>query len=108
MFENFVEYFNGFKNLMERGSVLSEDEEIIMSWWNYLGDETKFKNVTVCELKYITFESPNRNFELEMIKKGIYKLSFNSKSKDYSISEGEIVGDFYTIRNWFKKRNYLK
>lgn len=26
----------------------------------------------------------------------------------YDRSKGEITGDFYKLRDWFKKRNYLK
>ena len=65
-------------------------------------------------------DTDNRKFKLEINKDDAVVLSYyykklivdNGKCKDYStpddINENIIIGDFYTLRNWFKKRNYLK
>ena len=120
MFEYFNVYFHRFKNFYETGDVLTKKERILLGWWNYLGDNTKFKNVVLNEFDNITFESGNRKFKLEINKDDAVVLSYyykklivdNGKCKDYStpddINENVIIGDFYTLRNWFKKRNYLK
>ena len=99
------------KEEMERltGNGLSKRENQVVAWWNYLGDDTKFKNVVMEELSYVTFESKNRKFKLEITGDHIYKLTYIYRSENkYDRSNGEIEGDFYTLRNWFKKRNYLK
>lgn len=99
------------KEEMERltGNGLSNRENQVVAWWNYLGDDTKFKNVIMEELSYITFESKNRKFELEITGDHIYKLTYIYRSGNkYDRSKGQITGDFYKLRDWFKKRNYLK
>jgi len=99
------------KEEMERltGNGLSKRENQVIGWWNYLGDDTKFKNVVMEELSYITFESKNRKFKLEITGEHIYKLTYTYRNGNrYDRSNGEIEGDFYTLRSWFKKRNYLK
>ena len=120
MFENFGCYLEGFRNFYETGDILSKKERMLLDWWNYLGDNTKFKNVVLNRFTYITFESGNRTFKLEVNDDYTYSLSYcykkliadNGKCKDYStsddIDESTIRGDFYKLRNWFKKRNYLK
>lgn len=120
MFENFTVYFHRFKNFYETGDILTKKERILLEWWNYLGDNTKFKNIVLNEFDNITFESGNRKFKLEINKDDAVVLSYyykflivdNGKCKDYStpddINENIVVGDFYTLRKWFKKRNYLK
>lgn len=120
MFGNFMYYFNGFKNYCETGDVLNKEERLLVDFWNYLGDNTKFKNITLNGFDSITFESKNRTFKLEVNDEYTYSLSYyynalivdNGKCKDYStpddIFETTIKGDFYKLRNWFKKRNYLK
>ena len=84
----------------------------VLNHWNmlkYLDDNTKFKNVVMEELSSITFESKNRKFELEITDNHNYKLTYIYRSGNkYDRSKGQIFGDFYKIRNWFKKRNYLK
>jgi hypothetical protein len=99
------------KEEMERltGNGLSNRENQVVGWWRYLGDDTKFKNVVMEELSYVTFESKNRKFKLEITGDHIYKLTYIYRSGNkYDRSKGEISGDFYTLRSWFKKRNYLK
>jgi len=99
------------KEEMERltGNGLSNKENLLLTWWNYLGDNTKFKNIVMEELSFITFESNNRKFELEINGDHIYKLTYIYRSENkYDRSEGQIFGDFYQLRKWFKKRNYLK
>ena len=120
MFENLGYYLEGFKNLVETGDVLSKKERLLLDWCNYLSDNTKFKNIVLNEFNDITFESSNRNFKLEINDDYTFSLSYyynklivdNGKCKDYStpddINENKISGNFYTLRNWFKKRNYLK
>lgn len=120
MFENLGYYIEGFKNLVETGDILSKRERMLLEWWNYLGDNTKFKNVVLNHFTYITFESSNRTFKLEINDDYTFSVSYyykklivdNGKCKDYSTSEDIneciVSGDFYTLRNWFKKRNYLK
>ena len=120
MFENLGYYIEGFKNLVETGDVLSKRERMLLEWWNYLGDNTKFKNVVLNRFDNITFESSNRTFKLEINDDYTFSLSYyykklivdNGKCKDYSTSEDIneciVSGDFYKLRNWFKKRNYLK
>ena len=117
----FRQYFFGYKNYCETGDVLSKEERLLVDFWNYLGANTKFKNITLnCDFESITFESKNRTFKLEVNEDYTYSLSYyynklivdNDKCKDYStpsdIFESVVKGDFYTLRNWFKKRNYLK
>lgn len=120
MFENFTHYYNGFKNFNETGDVLSKRERMLLEWCNYLFDNTKFKNIVLNYFNNITFESGNRNFKLEINDDYTVSLSYyykklvadNGKCKDYStpndINTSIVKGDFYTLRNWFKKRNYLK
>ncbi len=120
MFENLGYYLEGFKNFAETGDVLSKKERIFVEWWNYLGDNTKFKNIVLHHFTFITFESSNRTFKLEINNDYTFSLSYhykklivdNGECKDYStpddINECIVSGDFYTLRNWFKKRNYLK
>ena len=120
MFENFGEYYNGFKNFCETGDILSKKERMLLEWCDYLLDNTKFKNIMLNRFNDITFESGNRTFKLEVNDDYTYSLSYyykkliadNGKCKDYStsndINESTVRGDFYTLRNWFKKRNYLK
>ena len=120
MFGNFGYYFEGFKNFVETGDVLTKKERLLVDFWNYLGDNTKFKNITLNCLDSITFESKNRTFKLEVEDDYTYSLSYyynklivdNGKCKDYStpndIFKSIVKGDFYTLRNWFRKRNYLK
>lgn len=113
-FENIVDHMKEIindKEEMERltGNGLSNRENQVVAWWNYLGDDTKFKNVVMEELSYITFESKNRKFKLEIADDHIYKLTYIYRSGNkYDRSKGQINGDFYTLRDWFKKRNYLK
>lgn len=120
VFENFREYYNGFKNFCETGDILSKKERMLLEWCDYLLDNTKFKNIMLNRFNDITFESGNRTFKLEVNDDYTYSLSYyykkliadNGKCKDYStsndINESTVRGDFYTLRNWFKKRNYLK
>jgi len=120
MFENFEYYLEGFKRFAETGDVLSKKERILLEWCNYLLDNTKFKNIVLNRFNDITFESKNRTFRLEVNDDYTYSLSYyyrklyadNGKCKDYStpddVYESTVKGDFYTLRNWFKKRNYLK
>lgn len=99
------------KEELERltGNGLSNKENQLLTLWNYLGDNTKFKNIVMEELSSITFESKNRKFELEVNDDHIYKLTYIYRSGNkYDRSKGQIIGDFYTLRKWFKKRNYLK
>ncbi len=120
MFENLGYYLEGFKNFVETGDVLSKKERMLLDWFNYLSDNTKFKNISLNHFNDITFESGNRTFKLEVNDDHTYSLSYyyrklyadNGKCKDYStpddVYETTVKGDFYTLRNWFKKRNYLK
>lgn len=112
--ENIIDHMKEIindKEEMERltGNGLSNRENQVVAWWNYIGDDTKFKNVVMEELSYVTFESKNRTFKLEITDNHIYKLTYIYRSGNkYDRSKGQINGDFYTLRNWFKKRNYLK
>ena len=112
--ENIIDHMKEIindKEEMERltGNGLSNRENQVVAWWNYIGDDTKFKNVVMEELSYITFESKNREFKLEITDNHIYKLTYIYHSGNkYDRSKGQINGDFYTLRSWFKKRNYLK
>jgi len=120
MFGNFISRFNAFAQFAETGDVLTKRERLLLEWCNYLFDNTKFKNIVLNHFNDITFESSNRNFKLEINDDYTFSLSYyynklvvnNSKCKDYStpddINESTIIGDFYQLRNWFKKRNYLK
>jgi len=120
MFENFKYYLEGFKRFAETGDVLTKRERILLEWYNYLSDNTKFKNIVLNHFNDITFESGNRTFKLEINDDYTFSLSYyykklivdNGKCKDYSTSEDIneciVSGDFYKLRNWFKKRNYLK
>ena len=120
MVENFSYYLEGFKNFVETGDVLSKKERMLLEWWNYLGDNTKFKNIVLNYFNDITFKSSNRNFKLEINDDYTFSLSYyynklvvdSGKCKDYStpndLNESTVKGDFYQLRNWFKKRNYLK
>ena len=112
--ENIIDHMKEIindKEEMERltGNGLSNRENQVVAWWNYIGDDTKFKNVVMEELSYVTFESKNRTFKLEITDNHIYKLTYIYRSGNkYDRSKGQINGDFYTLRNLFKKRNYLK
>lgn len=120
MFENFMTYFFDFKRFAETGDILTKKERLLLEWCDYLSDNTKFKNIVLNRFDNITFESSNRNFKLEINDDYTVSLSYcynklianNGKCKDYStpndINESNVKGDFYTLRNWFKKRNYLK
>lgn len=120
MFGNFGYYLEGFKNFAETGDVLNKEERLLVDFWNYLGANTKFKNISLNGFDSITFESKNRIFKLEVNDDFTYSLSYyynylivdNGKCKDYStpddIYETTVKGDFYKLRNWLKKRNYLK
>lgn len=120
MFENLGWYLEGFKRWAETGDVLSKKERMLLDWLAYIDDNTKFKNIYLNHFNDITFESANRTFKLEINDDYTVSLSYyykklivdNGKCKDYStasdINENTIRGDFYTLRNWFKKRNYLK
>lgn len=120
MFENFMIYFNAFKRLVETGDILTKKERMLLEWCNYLFDNTKFKNIVLNHFDNITFESSNRNFKLEINEDNTFSLSYyyrklyadNGKCKDYStpddVYESTVKGDFYKLRDWFKKRNYLK
>lgn len=120
MLENFIKYFNDFKRFVETGDVLTKKERMLLEWYDYLSDNTKFKNIVLNYFNDITFESANRTFKLEVNEDYICSLSYyykkliadNGKCKDYSTSddiyETTIKGDFYKLRSWFKKRNYLK
>lgn len=103
------------KEEMERliGNGLSKKENQLLALCNYIADNTKFKKVSLNHLHDITFESKNRRFRLEIIDDNTYYLVYkyhngnkyvNSKDKDIS----SVIGDFYILRKWFKKRNYLK
>jgi hypothetical protein len=113
-FENIIDHMKEIindKEEMERltGNGLSNRENQVVGWWRYLGDDTKFKNVVMEELSYVTFESKNRIFKLEITDNHIYKLTYIYRSGNkYDRSKGQISGDFYKLRDWFKKRNYLK
>lgn len=119
-FENFLYYLEGFKNLVETGDVLSKKERLLLEWCNYLSNNTKFKNIALNNFNNVTFKSGNRAFKLEINEDYTVSLTYcyrflvvdNGKCKDYSTSEdmneSTITGDFYKLRNWFKKRNYLK
>lgn len=113
-FENIIDHMKEIindKEEMERltGNGLSNRENQVVGWWRYLGDDTKFKNVVMEELSYVTFESKNRKFKLEITGDHIYQLTYIYRSGNrYDRSKGQISGDFYELRNWFKKRNYLK
>lgn len=109
MFENFTTYFNAFKRFAETGDVLTKRERMLLEWCNYLLDNTKFKNIVLNHFNDITFESSNRLFQLEIDDNKLYKLTYIYRSGNkYDSSKGQINGDFYKLRNWFKKRNYLK
>lgn len=130
MFENFEPgsiniyndiYFNTFKRIVkDSDDILTKRERIFFEWCNYLLDNTKFKKIVLNYFNNITFESSNRNFKLEINDDYTYTLSYyynkifvnNGKCKDYSTSDdsngSKVIGNFYTLRNWFKKRNYLK
>lgn len=110
MFGNFMDYYFGFKNFCETGDVLSKEERPLVDLWNYLGANTKFKNITLnCSFDSIIFESKNRLFQVDVNDDRTYYLTYMHRSGNkYDRSEGQIFGDFYTLRNWFKKRNYLK
>lgn len=109
MFENLGYYLEGFKNFYETGDVLSKKERMLLDWCNYLLDNTKFKNIVLNRFNDITFESSNRLFQLEIDDNKLYKLTYIYRSGNkYDNSKGQINGDFYNLRNWFKKRNYLK
>jgi len=120
MFENLGYYLEGFKNFVENGDVFSKKERMLLEWCNYLSYHTKFKNIMLNHFNDITFESSNRTFRLEINDDYTISLSYyyrklyadNGKCKDYStpddVYETTIKGDFYTLRKWFKKRNYLK
>ena len=120
MFENFGYYLDGFKNFVETGDVLTKKERMLLGWCNYLLANTKFKNIILNQFNGITFKSSNRNFKLEINEDCTFSLSYyynklivdNSNGKDYSthsdINESIVNGDFYKLRSWFKKRNYLK
>ena len=47
MFENLGYYLEGFKNFVETGDVLSKKERMLLDWFNYLSDNTKFKNISL-------------------------------------------------------------
>ncbi len=106
----FRQYFLGFKNYCETGDVLSKEERLLVDFWNYLGANTKFKNITLnCDFESVTFESKNRKFMLELTDDEEYNLTYIHHCENkYDKSAGVLTGDFYTLRNWFKKRNYLK
>ena len=109
-----------FKNFIETGSYLTKKEQMLIDWCNYLSYNTKFKKISVNYLEHIIFESANRKFKLWVNDDYTVSLSYyykkliadNGKCKDYStpndINESTVKGDFYMLRNWFKKRNYLK
>ena len=116
----FTNYIEAFKNFVETGDVLSKKERMLLEWSNYLLDNTKFKNISLNGLDNITFESGNRTFKLNINDDYTFSLSYyykklivdNGKCKDYStpndINKSIVSGDFIALRNWFKKRNYLK
>lgn len=118
MFEHFGYYFNGSKRFTDTDDALSKKERMLLEWCNYLLDNTKFKNIVLNHFENITFESSNRTFKLEINDDYTFSLSYYYKKltlvngRDYStpddIYESTIKGDFYKLRNWFKKRNYLK
>lgn len=114
MFENFGYYLDGFKNFVETGDVLAKKERMLLEWCDYLSVNTKFKKIVLNYFNDITFKSSNRNFKLEINDDNTFSLSYhyNDNGKDYSthsdINESIISGDFYKLKNWFKKRNYLK
>ena len=116
MFENFGYYLDGFKNFVEAGDVLTKKERILLEWCNYLLANTKFKNIVLNHFNDITFKSSNRNFKLEINEDRTFSLSYYYNKlivdKDYlthrDINESIVSGDFYKLRSWFKKRNYLK
>lgn len=114
MFENFGYYLDGFKNFVETGDVLNKKERMLLEWCDYLSVNTKFKKIVLNYFNDITFKSSNRNFRLEINNDSTFSLSYydTGDCKDYSTRSdinGSIVsGDFYKLRTWFKKRNYLK
>lgn len=109
MFENFMTYFFDFKRFAETGDVLTKKERILLEWCNYLSNNTKFENIVLNRFNDITFESNNRNFKLEVNDDYTYTLTYEHTSYRYAtLYDGLVVGDFYKLRNWFKKRNYLK
>lgn len=97
------------KEELERflGNGLSKKENKLLAWCNYLYDNTKFKNISLNHFNNITFESKNRKFKLE-INNNYYILIYDSSLGNYYAGEDRIIGNFHTLRNWFKKRNYLK
>lgn len=119
-FNKMIYCLEDFKNFIETGSYLTKKEQMLIDWCNYLSYNTKFKKISVNYLEHITFESDNRKFKLEIDDNYTISLSYyykklivdNGKFKDYStpidINGNTVKGDFYTLRNWFKKRNYLK
>ena len=114
MFENFGYYLAGFKSFVETGDVLTKKERMLLEWCDYLLATTKFKKIALNYFNDITFKSSNRNFKLEINDDNTFSLSYyyNGNGKDYStisdINKSIVSGDFYKLRSWFKKRNYLK
>ena len=56
------------EDFMERvnGNGLNDKENVLFFLWNELGEKTKFKKIVINEFDYITFESDNRLFTLNL------------------------------------------
>lgn len=111
-YESFPLVVNEFiNNTGDLDSGLSKREHLILNWANYIYEETKFKNIQINYLNSVTFESSNRLYQLEIIDdtNKIYQLTYNYRNGNkYDKIKGQIKGDFVFLRNWFKKRNYLR
>ena len=108
MSADFMDYFNGFKNYLETGSTLSEEEMLMLAISDYLFDHLKHKSITLEGLSVVGFKTPNREFSLEHLK-GKYHLSYTSREGSrYSHNEEcYIVFDhFCDFVRWLRKRNY--
>jgi len=117
MLTNYVKVFKEFKSI---GDMMTPEERLLFYWLDFLQNNTNFKHVSV-NSEDITFESENRKFKLKVNEDYSFELSYyynklvlynSDRSNDYStpddINANAITGDFITLRNWFKKRNYLK
>lgn len=118
MLTNYVKTFKDFKSV---GDTLLPEERLLFYWSDFLQNNTNFKHISVNGCEDITFESGNRKFKLKVNEDYSFILSYyynklvlynSDRSEDYStpddINTNTITGDFITLRNWFKKRNYLK
>jgi hypothetical protein len=103
------------KEEMERltGNGLTKNENILLYLFDFIGDNTKFKAVELEHLRELSFKSKNRCYTIWLENNKIkmtYFVDLDSKYADAEkyANDTFTFNNFYELKNWLKKRNYLK